>query len=180
MSETEVRQPDGDVVVGDWIVAPLWSKIDEGAGAPNGTYIVCPANKNSIGECSVENPSKPGTYTQVDIKVYARKSIAGGNQRGLDADIRVEGALQEQKTLQVNLIENFVEYTQSWAGFNFSQGQMNSLRVLFISTGTTGGRPANRREVDIDYYETVLTYTVGEKGKGKPSISVQAMAAGFI
>ncbi|MBA7615031.1 hypothetical protein ES703_22307 [subsurface metagenome] len=180
MADTEVRQPDGDVSVGDWAAAPLWSKIDEGAGAPDGTYIWCPNNKNSIGECSVENPSNPGTYTQVDIKVYARKSAAGGNQRGLDADIRVGGALQGQKTLLANLTESFVEYTLSWAGLSFSQGQMNSLQVLFISTGTTGGRPANRREVHIDYYETVLIYTVGGKGKIKPSISIKAMEAGFI
>lgn len=157
----EIRQPDGDIDVGDWTTAPLWSKIDEGSGAPDGTYIVCPNNKNSTGECSVQDPTNPGTYTQVDIKVYARKSAAGGNQRGLDGDIRISGGLQGQKTLQASLTENFVEYSQSWTGLSFTQAGINSLQVLFISTGTTGGSPGNRREVHIDYYETTLTYTPG-------------------
>lgn len=157
----EIRQPDGDIDTGDWTTPPLWSKINEGSGTPDGTYIVCPNNKNSAGECSVEDPSNPGTYTQVDIKVYARKSAAGGNQRGLDADIRVNGTLQGQKTLQADLTENFIEYTQSWAGLNFTQAQMNSLQILFISTGATGGALGNRREVHVDYYETISTYTPG-------------------
>lgn len=157
----EVRQPDGDINVGEWMTAPLWSKINEGSGTPDGVYIVCPNNKNSAGECSVQDPTNPGTYTQVDIKAYARKSAASGNQRGLDADIRIGGNLQGQKTLQADIIENFVEYTQSWSGLSFNQSQMNSLQVLFISTGTTGGALANRREVHIDYYEIVLTYTPG-------------------
>lgn len=159
MPETEVRQPDGDVDAGLWTTTPLWSKIDEGSGAPDGVYIVCPSNKNSTGECSAQNPTNPGTYTQVDIKVYARKSAAGENQRGLNADIRINGNLQGQKTLEANLTENFVEYAQSWAGLNFSQVEMNSLQVLFISTGKLTGAPANRREVHIDYYEILLTYT---------------------
>lgn len=159
MAETEVRQPDGDVVVGDWTPSPLWSKLDEGSGTPDGVYIVMPGNKGTTGECAVQNPTNPGTYTQVNIKVYTRKSAAGGNQRGLDADIRINGNLQGQKVLQANLTANFMEYTQSWAGLNFNKTDMNSLQVLFIPTGVTGGAPANRREVHIDYYEIILTYT---------------------
>lgn len=158
MPETEVRQPDGDIDAGSWTVAPLWSKIEEGSGAPDGVYIVCPNNKNSAGECSVQNPTNPGSYTQVAIKAYARKDAAGGNQRGLDADIRVDGNLQGQKTLEVNLTENFVEYSQVWTGLNFSQSEMNSLQVLFISTGGISPPPAGRREVHVDYYEIELTY----------------------
>lgn len=160
MPETEVRQPDGDIATGDWATPPLWSKIDEGSGLPDGVYIAMPGNKGTTGECSIQNPSNLGTYTQVDIKVYVRKSAAGGNQRGLDADIRINSILQGQKTLEVTLSENFIEYTQSWVGLNFNKSEMNSLQALFIPTGVVGGAPANRREVHIDYYEIELTYTL--------------------
>jgi len=158
MSE-EIRQPDGDISAGAWTTTPLWSKINEGSGTPNGIYIVSPDNSNTTGECSVQNPSNPGTYTAVQVKAYARKSAAGENQRGLDGDIRINTNLQGQKTFQADLTENFVQYTQTWPGLSFSQSDMNSLQVLFISTGTTGGAPAKRREVHVDYVELVLTYT---------------------
>jgi len=155
----EIRQPDGDIAAGDWTSTPLWSKIDEGSSSPDGTYIVCPNNSSSTGECSVQDPSDEGTYTAVEVRAYVRKNAAGGNQRGLDGDIRVNTGLQGQKTFQADLTENFVQYTQSWSGLNFTQSEMNSLQVLFISTGTTGGNPANRREVHVDYLELLLTYT---------------------
>lgn len=158
---TEVRQPDGDVDAGLWVTVPLWSKINEGSGSPDGTYIICPDNKNSAGECSTQNPSNAGTYTAVEIKAYTRKSAAGANQRGLDGDIRVNGNLQGQKVFQADLTENWVEYSQTWVGLNFTQAEMDSLQVLFISTGTIGGSPGNRREVWLDYYEIILTYTPG-------------------
>ncbi|GAI09162.1 unnamed protein product, partial [marine sediment metagenome] len=87
--DTEVRQPDGDISDGGWTTTPLWSQIDEGSGSPDETYILCPNNKNSTGECSVQDPTNAGTYTDVQIKVFARKDVAGGHQRGLDADIRI-------------------------------------------------------------------------------------------
>jgi hypothetical protein len=161
MAEEEVRQPDGDIDTGDWTTPPLWSKIDEGSGVPDGIYIICPNNKNSSFECTVQDPTNPGTYTAVQIKVYARKSATGGNQRGLDADIKIGGNLQGQQTLNANLTATWTEYTYTWSGLNFTKSQMNTLQILGISTGTTGGSPSNRREVHIDYYETILTYTPG-------------------
>jgi len=155
----EIRQPDGDIAAGEWTTAPLWSKIDEGSASPDGTYIVSPNNSNTTGECSIQDPSNEGTYTAVEVRAYARKDTAGGNQRGLDGDIRINTGLQGQKTFQADLTEGFVQYTQSWTGLDFTQAEMNSLQVLFISTGTTGGAPTNRREVHIDYVELVLTYT---------------------
>ncbi len=124
-------------------------------------YIISPGNKNAVGECSVEDPSNPGTYTQVEIKAYVRKSASGDNQRGLDGDIRINSILQGQKTFQANLSDVWTEYTQTWSGLNFTQAEMNSLQAIFIATGTTGGQPAKRREVHIDYYECILTYTPG-------------------
>lgn len=154
----EIRQPDSDVSPGDWTTIPLWSKLDEGSGVPDGVYIVCPNNKNSTGECSVQNPTNPGTYTEVLIRAYARKSASGGNERGLDGDIRINGVLQGQKTFTTSLTASFVQYSLSWTGLNFSRGMMDTLQVLFISTGATGGAASNRREVHIDYYEVELTY----------------------
>lgn len=157
----EIRQPDGDISTGDWTTPPLWSKLDEGSGSPDGVYIICPGNKGTSFECSIQDPSNPGTYTGVQIKVYARKGAAGGNQRGLDADIRIGGALQGQITLTADLPEAWAEYMYTWSGLSFSQSQMNSLQVLGIPTGVVGGAPASRREVWVDYYETILTYTPG-------------------
>lgn len=182
---TEVRQPDGDIATGDWTTTPLWSKINEGSGSPDGVYIVCPGNKNSAGECSVQDPTNGGAYTGVELRAYVRKGAAGGNQRGLDGDIRINTALQGQKTFQANLGENFTQYIQTWTGLSFTQAEMNSLQVLFISTGTTGGAPSGRREVHIDYYEIVLTYTpsgttyyqnVGE-GAISPSADISKMTS---
>lgn len=157
--DTRVRQPDGDINAGFWTSAPLWSQIDEGSGSPDGTYILCPGNKNSTGECSVQDPTNTGTYTDVQIKVFARKDVAGGHQRGLDADIRIATNLQGQQTLSAALSETFTEYTYTWSGLSFSQSDMNTLQVLFISTGVIGA--GDRRQVHIDYYEIILTYTPG-------------------
>lgn len=157
----EIRQPDSDIITGDWTTPPLWSKIDEGSGSPDVVYIVCPGNKGTSFECSIQDPTNLGIYTAIQIKVYVRKSAVGGNQRGIDADVRIDGNLQGQQTLNNDLPETWAEYTYTWSGLNFTQSQMNSLQILGIPTGTTGGAPANRREVHIDYYETTLTYTPG-------------------
>ncbi|MCK5235923.1 MAG: hypothetical protein KAR06_02970 [Deltaproteobacteria bacterium] len=169
------RQPSGDVAVGNWGTAPLWSKVNEGSGAPDATYIVSPNNSNTTCELSVQDPNPAGTYTQVEVKVYARKDAAAGNQRGLDADIRINAGLQGQKTQQVNLDAAWTEYSQTWAGLSFTKAQMASLQVSLISTGTTGGPGGNRREVWIDYCELILTYTPGG-GVKKSSIVILAGA----
>ena len=155
--DTEIRQPDGDISTEFWTMPPLWSKIDEGSAVPDGTYITCPSNRNSTGECSVQNPTNAGTYTDVQIKVYVRKSAFGGANRGLNANIRINGNLQGQQTLSTNLSNAWTQYTYTWSGLNLTQSDIDTLQILFISTGRITGQ--NLRSVYIDYYEVILTYT---------------------
>jgi hypothetical protein len=154
--DEETRQPDGDINTGAWTTTPLWSKIDEGSSVPDSTYIICPDNINSTGECSVQNPTNAGTYTAVQIRVYARKSASGGANRGLRADIRINGNLQGEQTLTTGLPSSWTQYTYTWSGLNFTQSDINTLQILFTSTGRVNGR--RLRAVHIEYYEVILTY----------------------
>jgi PKD repeat protein len=153
----QIRQPEGDVTAGTWTTTPLWSKIDEVSQSPDGTVITCPNNSNSTGEVRIQKPHNPGVYNSIRVNVRVRKNSSGGAQRGLNLDIRVNNSLQGVKTANNNLSNSFSEFALEWTGLNFSREDLNSLQVLFISTGTvTGG---NRRTVIIDYIEVVLTYT---------------------
>jgi len=152
--QTEVRLPDGDVTVASWNTSPLFSKIN----ASGGSVIVQPDNSNSTAEVSFQNPSNAGTYLGVELKFIARKGASGGNQRGLNANIRINGVLQGVKVVEDDLTATLSTSTVSWTGLSFTQAQMNTLQVQFLTTGTITGAGGNRRTVEIDFIEATLTY----------------------
>lgn len=158
-SDTETRQPDGDADANGWTTAPLWSKIDEGSGSADGTYIVCDEDNNYTDEVTIQDPTNAGTYTAVEVKVYACKSAVGGDQRGVNCDLRVNAGLLGAKTIEANLDDSFTEYSNSWTSLSYDETEMATLQVQFIATGDTGD-PAGR-DIHIDYLEVVLTYSTG-------------------
>lgn len=158
-ADTETRQPDGDVDADGWTTAPLWSKIEEGSGSPDGTYITCDEDNNYTDEVSIQDPTNAGTYTAVEVRVYARKSATGGDQRGVDCNIRVNAGLLGAKTMSADVTDAFAEYKDSWTGLSYDETEMATLQVQFIGTGDTGD-PAGR-DIHIDYIEIVLTYSTG-------------------
>jgi hypothetical protein len=154
---TETRQPDGDVDADGWTTAPLFSKIDEGSGSPDGTYIVCDEDNNYTDEVSIQDPTNAGTYTAVEVKVYARKSATGGDVRGVDCDLRINEEFVGGQVMSADIDEIFTEYSNSWTGLSYDEADMATLQVIFTATGDTGD-PAGR-DIHIDYIEVVLTYT---------------------
>ena len=158
-ADTETRQPDGDADADGWTTAPLWSKIDEGSGSADGTYIVNDEDNNYTDEVTIQDPTNAGTYTAVEVKVYARKSATGGDTRGVDCDLRIDGNLEGSKTMSADIGDSFTEYSDSWTGLSYDETEMATLQVVFTATGDTGD-PAGRA-VWIDYIEVVLTYTTG-------------------
>lgn len=155
---SETRQPDGDADANGWVTAPLFSKIDEGSGSPDGTYIVNDEDNNYTDEVTIQDPTNVGTYTGVEVKVYARKSATGGDQRGVNCDLRVNTGLLGAKVMSADIDEVFTEYTNSWTGLSYDETEMATLQVVFTGTGDTGD-PAGR-DIHIDYLEVVLTYSV--------------------
>ena len=155
----QIRQPESDVTTADWGASPLWSKINEGSATPNNIVITCPNNSNSTAEVSIQKPQNPGVYSSIQVKVRARKNNSGGNQRGLDLNLKINNVLQGSITANNNLSNIFTNFTLEWTGLNFSREDLNTLQVLFTSTGTISGGAGNRRQVIIDYIEVILTYT---------------------
>jgi hypothetical protein len=155
----DTLRPDADSLTGNWSPTPLWSSIDEATQGYDS--IATPSNQNPTGEVFMDNPSEEGTYSIIKVNVYARKHASGGNTRGLDADIRVNGVLQGNKTLSSDLSSSWTEYSVSWTGLSLDSADVASLHVKFTSTGTTGGSPANRRRVEIDMLFCPLTYLAG-------------------
>ncbi len=158
-SFTQIRQPASDVTAGAWTVSPLWSKINESSLTPNNTLITCPNNSNTTGEVRIQAPDYQGIYNTIQVKVRVRKNNSGGNQRGLNLNIRINNNLQGERIVNNNLSHVFDDFTVEWTGLNFSNEDLNTLQAQFTSTGTISGSVSNRRQVIIDYVEVVLIFT---------------------
>jgi hypothetical protein len=156
-ADTETRQPDGDIDADGWTTAPLWSKIDEGSAIPGSDLIYCDEDNLYTDEVSIQDPTNAGTYTAIEVKIYAKKSAAGGDVRGVDIDLRIDGNLEGSVPLVENLTDAFAQYTNTWSGLSYDETEIATLQILFIATGDTGD-PAGR-DTHIDYIEVVLTYT---------------------
>jgi hypothetical protein len=145
-------RPISDVSTGSWTTAPLWSKLDE-AVADDADFARSPDNANTTAEVALSAVTDPGGDTGHIVRVRARKSASGGNDRTLVFQL-YQGAVQISVSSPITMTASFQNLALNLSsGSAASITDYGALRVRLVAGGTTGGSAANRRSVDVSFVE---------------------------
>lgn len=145
---TETLRPDGDVSVGDWVVAPLFSKInDQSDGSSISASDVSPA------DCTVSLPTaskvKSGNMTGYTLRVRAKR-VAGFEN--FEAEL-TDGIGPLSDLLAPVITDSFAWYEVADLAVAFTTQELADLEVNLIAPTLLG------EAVAISQVELVLTYT---------------------
>lgn len=145
----ELLQVDGTTQVGNWSGSPetldLHLNVDEGVAGHDGDTSHNAATQDGSQILSCANPTLPGPFDKITLRVAAKKTEAGGSTIDVWMQPRINGSgLGEVKlTLGASYGDESIDWTGSW-----NQGQIDTLEVEFRADAT--GMNAEARVTAVD------------------------------
>ncbi len=156
----QFSKPDADQAANSWTTTPLWSKVEEGVSAADGTVVTSDAVGNNTNtsnmDLKLDDVTDPGGNTGYIIRAHIRHDVAS---RTMTGHLELWEGIPDTGTLRGALVQTAInDSTLTTYSYELTTGEADAIgdfTDLYIRAwgrGTSGG-PARSMIVDAVEFE---------------------------